>query len=465
MSHPARSLLFTLLCIPSAALADPPAVPPAWRWRSPRAALRGASASPCATSPARPWRWSPTVACSPSSRPRRSFRRACGGGARDASRAALTTSDRRSTSSRRASCWSPGSATARRSTWTTSAGCASRRSGSSPWSSTTASRPRAAGSASHARSIVTDERAETFADITTIAPPSLVAVSAPDAATEGTSRALLTLTARGSSASSAAGLRVSVTLRNPSVQAVWTLLRPTQFSFVVTDPEGREVACNALLRQPAPLRDLFARLPARGRRSYTLLASMHCPASTFQRAGVYRARASFESRADGEAFGMQRVFTGIAESASVPLRVSRGQIVPHCVRGSSRSGLLAPPERGGCNGEDPGRRRPEKHADHPLDHAARGRARGRRGGAAHRGHRDDRVRHHRERRRGDAPRRLRLHPEALQRAGAAREGAARDREAAARVAGGLLAAEFRDKYQFENIVGRSSRSARCSGAS
>jgi hypothetical protein len=181
--------------------------------------------------------------------------------------------------------------------------------------------PPRRGRASHARSIVTDERAETFADITTIAPPSLVAVSAPDAATEGTSRALLTLTARGSSASSAAGLRVSVTLRNPSVQAVWTLLRPTQFSFVVTDPEGREVACNALLRQPAPLRDLFARLPARGRRSYTLLAY----------------------------------------------------------------------------GEDPGRRRPEKHADHPVDHAARGRARGRRGCGRGRG-------------RGEAATRQRLRP-------------------------------------------------------
>jgi two-component system response regulator HydG len=51
--------------------------------------------------------------------------------------------------------------------------------------------------------------------------------------------------------------------------------------------------------------------------------------------------------------------------------------------------------------------------------------------------------------------RLRLHPEALQRAGAAREGAARGGEAAARAQVACSPQEFRDKYHFENIVGRS----------
>lgn len=184
------------------------------------------------------------------------------------------------------------------------------------------------GRVSHARSIVTDERADTFAEITTVAPASLVARASQDGSSGGPGQSMLTLSARGSSAPSAAGLRAVVTLRNPSVQAVWTLLRPTQFSFVVTSPEGSEVVCDSLLRQPAPLRDLFVRLPARGRRSYTLLPSMYCPASAFRGPGVYRARARFESRADGEAFGMQRVFTGITESESIALRVSRGPIVP-----------------------------------------------------------------------------------------------------------------------------------------
>ncbi|MDB4927618.1 MAG: hypothetical protein JWM10_102, partial [Myxococcaceae bacterium] len=186
--------------------------------------------------------------------------------------------------------------------------------------------PPRRGRPSHARSIVTDERAETFAEVTASAPTSVVAgaVAAGDAGPPG----LLALSARGSSAPSGGGLRATVTLRNPSVQAVWTLLRPTQFSFVVTTPAGREVACEALSRQPTPLRDLFVRIPSHGQRSYTLLPAMYCPPSTFQGGGVYRARARFESRADGEVFGMQRVFTGIVESASIPLRVSRGQVVP-----------------------------------------------------------------------------------------------------------------------------------------
>ena len=184
------------------------------------------------------------------------------------------------------------------------------------------------GPGSHGRSIVTDERAEVFAEVTALAPPTLLGGEGSAGPAVVGMPALLSLSARGSSAAEAAGLRVSVTLRNPSIQPVWTLLRPTQFSFVVTTPAGSEVACEALVRQPAPLRDLFTRLPAHGQRSFTLLPSMHCPVHTFRSAGLYRARARFESRANGEAFGMQRVFTGLVESLSMPLRVSRGQVVP-----------------------------------------------------------------------------------------------------------------------------------------
>ena len=67
------------------------------------------------------------------------------------------------------------------------------------------------------------------------------------------------------------------------------------------------------------------------------------------------------------------------------------------------------------------RRRAHRSA-HGLEGRHRRAARREDGAADDRGHRDDRVRHHRERRRGDALRRLRLHPEALHRAGAAREG-------------------------------------------
>jgi len=330
MSHPARSLLFTLLCIPSAALADPPAVPvPApvalevGEGGSPgrlRFALRNVTGAPVEVVADR--RLLSFVATPPVV-PAGARRRRTG-------RLPRCAHDQRPTINEFSPrvVLEPGQRYSEEIDVDDLCGLRVPALGVQPLEFHYGFTPPRRGRASHARSIVTDERAETFADVTTIAPPSLLAALAPDAATGDASRALLTLTARGSSASSAAGLRVPVTLRNPSVQAVWTLLRPTQFSFVVTDPDGREVACDALLRQPTPLRDLFVRLSARGRRSYTLLASMHCPASTFQRAGVYRARARFESRADGEAFGMQRVFTGITESASVPLRVSRGQIVP-----------------------------------------------------------------------------------------------------------------------------------------
>ncbi len=187
--------------------------------------------------------------------------------------------------------------------------------------------PPRRGAASHARSIVTDERAETFAELTALVPSSTLTVEPPVAAA-GHPGELLVLDARGSGAAAPAGLRASVTVRNPSVQATWTMMRPTQFSFVVTTPAGRDVECQAVTRQPSPLRDLFVRLPARGRRAVTLVPTMYCAAGTFQAAGVYRARARLESRASGEAFGFQRVFTGVVESATFPLRLSRGAIVP-----------------------------------------------------------------------------------------------------------------------------------------
>jgi two-component system response regulator HydG len=81
-----------------------------------------------------------------------------------------------------------------------------------------------------------------------------------------------------------------------------------------------------------------------------------------------------------------------------------------------------------------------------------------------RGHRDDGLRHHRERGRGHAPRRLRLHPEALHRAGAAREGRARAVEpppprrghaARERVQGALQVREHRGRSQaIRDVLGR-----------
>ena len=328
MPHLARSLFFTLLCIPAAALADPPAAPApvtlevvagdsAGRLRF---ALRNVTGMPVEVVADR--RLLSFVATPPPAIPGVRRRRAprlprC---AHD-QRPPLNEFSPRIT-------LEPGQRYSEEVDVEDLCGLRVPALGEQPLEFHYGFAPPRRGRASHARSIVTDERADTFAEVIAVAPPSLVARAASDPTSAGGPQPMLSLSARGSSAPSAAGLRAVVTLRNPSVQAVWTLLRPTQFSFVITSPEGSEVLCDALLRQPAPLRDLFVRLPSRGRRSYTLLPSMYCPATAFRGPGVYRARARFESRADGEAFGMQRVFTGVTESESIPLRVSRGQIVP-----------------------------------------------------------------------------------------------------------------------------------------
>ncbi len=324
MAHPTRALLFTLLSIPSAALADPPApvalevaatsVPGRLRYT-----LRNVSDAPVEVLADR--RLLSFVATPPAPVP--GVRR------RAAPRLARCAHDQRPPLNE----FSPRITLEPGQRYSEAVDvadlCALRTPalGPEPVEFHYGFAPPRRGAASHARSIVTDERAETFAEVTTQVPSSTITVDAPvDAA--GRAGQLLVLDARGSGAAAPAGLRVSVTVRNPSVQATWTMMRPTQFSFVVTTPAGRDVECQAVTRQPSPLRDLFVRLPARSRRAVTLVPTMYCAAGTFQAAGVYRARARLESRASGEAFGFQRVFTGVVESASFPLRLSRGAIVP-----------------------------------------------------------------------------------------------------------------------------------------
>ncbi|MDO9022666.1 MAG: hypothetical protein Q8S73_29845 [Deltaproteobacteria bacterium] len=326
MPHPARRVIFTVLCIPSLALADPPAAPVTLEVTAAdtqgriRFALRNVTGAPVEVVADR--RLLSFTATPPPVEPGARRRRRVG----RLPRCAHDQRPSRNESSPRVTL-EPGQRYSEEADVDDLCGLRSPAFGTQPVEFHYGFAPPRRGSASHARSIVTDEREETYAEVVALAPPSLVTADPALAATPDR-EAGLALSARGSSASSPAGLRSTVTVRNPSVHALWTLLRPTQFSFVLTTPAGLEVECNALTRQPAPLRDLFVRLPAGGRRSFTLLPAMHCPSGTFQSAGVYRARARFESGADGEAFGWQRVFTGVVESASIPLRVSRGQIVP-----------------------------------------------------------------------------------------------------------------------------------------
>lgn len=322
MPHPARSLILTLLCMPAAALADPTApvalevaateVPGRLRYT-----LRNTGDAPVEVVADR--RLLSFVATAPLSGAPRGRARALARCAHD-QRPPLNEFSPRIT-------LEPGQRYSE--AFDVADLCAARMPalGPEPLEFHYGFAPPRRGAASHARSVVTDERPETFAELTTTVPSTTVTTTAAGEAV-GRPGALLALEMRGAGAASPAGLRATVTVRNPSVQAVWTMLRPTQFSFVVTTPAGRDIACEAVTRQPSPLRDLFVRLPGRARRSVTLLPSLYCPATAFQAAGVYRVRARFESRASGEAFGFQRVFTGVVESASVPLRLSRGTLVP-----------------------------------------------------------------------------------------------------------------------------------------
>ena len=119
----------------------------------------------------------------------------------------------------------------------------------------------------------------------------------------------------------------------------------------------------------------------------------------------------------------------------------------------------------GARGDRRVRRRADRPADgdqgrHRRPPVDQGRA------PAHRGHRDDRVRHDRERRRGDAPRRVRLHPEAVHRAGAAGQGGQGARQPAARRRGRRSSrASSRTATSSRTSSGARGPCARCSGAS
>jgi len=170
------------------------------------------------------------------------------------------------------------------------------------------------------RSLLIDEGPEVVPSLVTV-------VGAPEPPTEPVERpgeSLLRVRATGSQAPRGEGLRVSVRVENPSAQPTWTLYRNAQWSFEVQRPDGTDVSCRGLTRDPPAQRDFFVRLGMRGSRGATLLPSVWCPTGTFQRDGIYALRAVFESRANGEAFNLQRVFTGRVSSGAAVLRVTRG---------------------------------------------------------------------------------------------------------------------------------------------
>lgn len=125
-------------------------------------------------------------------------------------------------------------------------------------------------------------------------------------------------------AATAPGLRVSVALRNASSRPLWSMFRPTFFTFEVASPSGRQISCQVLFREVTPFREFFVRLGAEGRRAARLALADFCPLNTFDEAGIYRVRAVFRSSANGEPWLTGRVFTGRLVSSPFAVRVSRG---------------------------------------------------------------------------------------------------------------------------------------------
>jgi hypothetical protein len=173
-----------------------------------------------------------------------------------------------------------------------------------------------------ARTLVVDALPYPVNDLTAaVTAPSLPAPPAADApAAPG-----LTLVGRGAQAAAGEGLTAAVTLRNEGPRPRWTLFRTAMFGFELETPAGRAVRCDQLARETSPFRELFVRLGAGGGRAARLAVAEFCPAGALDEAGIYQARAVFESRADGQPWLTGEVFTGRLRSAPFVLRVSRGR--------------------------------------------------------------------------------------------------------------------------------------------
>lgn len=183
------------------------------------------------------------------------------------------------------------------------------------------------------RSITVDERPEVVPELTatfTAAAPPVEA--APEPAGDS-----LRVVTRRTQAATGEGLRMTVSVENPSAQPVRTLWQTALFSFVIERPDGVSVRCNALSRRPDPLRDLFVRIGPHGRRAVTLLPASYCPLGAFDAQGLYSVRAIYQSVESGQTYGFVRSFTGQAESTPVTVRVSRGvgPITPWAPEGPS----------------------------------------------------------------------------------------------------------------------------------
>jgi len=112
-------------------------------------------------------------------------------------------------------------------------------------------------------------------------------------------------------------ITLPITVANPTPRAVTLLLRPETVAIDATGPSGT-TRCQWLII-PSPIAELFTTLPPKGRASTEVLVSALCPASFFDRSGLYELRAAIDTRrASGASIGL-RTFDGQVWSPSTTL--------------------------------------------------------------------------------------------------------------------------------------------------
>ncbi|MFO0607922.1 MAG: hypothetical protein U0324_32460 [Polyangiales bacterium] len=172
-----------------------------------------------------------------------------------------------------------------------------------------------------ARTVVFDEIPYPVNDLTAaVTVPAMAPPPSPPAPVP----AGLRVEARDAQAAYGEALVATVALRNPGRRPLRTYYRTTQFGFELETPSGRAVRCDLLARDANAFREFFVRLGAGGRRGARLVVADFCPAGALDEAGLYQARASFESRADGDPW-FTDAFVGRALSAPFVLRIARGR--------------------------------------------------------------------------------------------------------------------------------------------
>jgi len=186
-------------------------------------------------------------------------------------------------------------------------------------------------STSASRAVTFDPRPTPLTQLSTESPVSLPAMpgAVPDAPLpEGELAPALQLEVLSHpSASDGDSLSATVRLRRPGVYPLWTMYRLGMLSIEVTAPSGRYDICGTGIREYPPMREFFTRLAGGRSLTRTIRFGGLCGYGALWRAGTYRARAIYRTRADGREFGLN-AFVGTIASRPFYFRITRDQNHP-----------------------------------------------------------------------------------------------------------------------------------------